>query len=94
VADKSLIEKAFERARSLLASRRSAYVRTFKNPVGGVVLKDLAKFCRAHESTGHADPTVAARLDGRREVWLRIQHNLQLSDAELWSIYGKKTPTE
>ena len=94
MADKSLIEKAFDRAKSLLASRRHAYVRTFKNPVGNVVLKDLAKFCRAHESTGHADAMVAARLDGRREVWLRIQHNLQLSDTELWNLYGKKTPTE
>lgn len=94
MAATELLDKLVDRAKMLLASRRTNYVRTFKNPVGRVVLKDLAKFCRAHESTGHSDPTVAARLDGRREVWLRIQHNLNLSDSELWSIYGKKTPTE
>lgn len=94
MADTNLFDKLVDRAKMLLASRRTNYVRTFKNPVGRVVLKDLAKFCRAHESTGHADAAVAARLDGRREVWLRIQHHLELSDADLWQLYGKKPPTE
>ena len=94
MAATELFDKLVDRAKMLLASRRTQYVRTFKNPVGRVVLKDLAKFCRAHDSTGHADPHIAARLDGRREVWLRIQHHLNLSDSELWQLYGKKPPTE
>lgn len=60
-----------------------------------VVLGDLAKFCRAAESTGHANPYVAARLDGRREVWLRISQHLNLPVDELYRIYGgveKETP--
>lgn len=30
---------------------------------------------------------MAGRLDGRREVFLRIQQHLQLSDDDLWSLY-------
>ncbi len=78
-----------EAAKSLIWKRRTAYVTTFKNPVGEEVLADLAKFCRANVSTGHADTHIAARLDGRREVWLRIQSYLQLSDDELWNLYRK-----
>jgi hypothetical protein len=54
-----------------------------------MVLEDLAKFCRAHESTFHAEERVAGRLDGRREVWLRIQQHLQLSEDALWKLYHK-----
>lgn len=56
--------------------------------MSGIVLSDLARFCRAHSSTGHADPHIAARLDGRREVWLRIQNHLRLTDDELWQLHG------
>lgn len=76
-----------QQALEYLLSRRGAYQDTFRNPRGELVLADLAKFCRANESTGHPDPHVAARLDGRREVWLRIQHHLKLSDEELWKLY-------
>jgi hypothetical protein len=48
-----------------------------------MVLADLAKFCRANRSTFHPDPHVAARLDGRREVWLRITQHLNLSTDDL-----------
>jgi hypothetical protein len=51
------------------------------------VLKDLAKFCRAHESTFHKDPRAHAVMEGRREVWLRIQNQLNLTDEELWALY-------
>lgn len=55
-----------------------------------VVLKDLARFCRAHRSTGvfsHIrgafDPLASARADGRREVWLRIVEHLHLDEKHL-----------
>ena len=87
------MSEALERARLFLLGRRHQYLTVFDNPVGQEVLADLAKFARAHEPTFHPDPRVAAQLDGRREVWLRIQHHLRLTDDQLWKLYGeKKTP--
>lgn len=75
----------------VLLSRKQAYERTFdsKNADSMIVMKDLARFCRADKSTFHEDPRVAANLDGRREVWLRIQQYLNLSSDELWEITRK-----
>ncbi len=80
-----------ERAKEWLGFRKLSYQRTFnlEDRDNVVVLEDLAKFCRAHESTFHADERVAGRLDGRREVWLRIQQHLQLSEDALWKLYHK-----
>jgi hypothetical protein len=58
------------------------------------VLKDLARFCRAHESTFDADPRVQANLDGRREVWLRLAHHLQLTPEQLWELYSGRPANE
>jgi hypothetical protein len=80
-----------------LRRRQRAYIDTFNlhSPNVQLILKDLARFCRAHKSTGHKDPIVAARLDGRREVWLRMQQHLRLSDANLWSIMdGRPHPEQ
>jgi hypothetical protein len=82
-----------EQARNFLFRRRTAYVKTFLNPFGDEVLRDLAKFCRAHTSTFHPDPRVHALAEGRREVWLRISQHLQLSEDELWRIYGNQSTT-
>lgn len=51
------------------------------------VLKDLAKFCRAHESTFNADPRLHAMLEGRREVWLKIQEMLNLTIEEVYDLH-------
>jgi hypothetical protein len=80
----------FDKAVGFLRKRRMAYVQTFKGTAADIVLRDLAQFCRAHESTFHPDPRAHAVAEGRREVWLRIQNHLQLSDEELWERYGKK----
>ncbi|MDH4185521.1 MAG: hypothetical protein OEV08_00870 [Nitrospira sp.] len=79
-----------EKAQALLKRRALAYQRVFlgHGPDTNAVLDDLAKFCRAHESTFHVEPTMSDRLDGRREVWLRLQHHLRLSDDQLWYLYG------
>lgn len=89
-----MIDTWIKSAQRLLSRRRTAYVKTFANPVGEEVLRDLAKFCRATESTFNADPRIHAVLEGRREVWLRIQTYLNLSDEELWERFGKKKPAE
>lgn len=81
-----------QEGKQYLNSRRLAYKRTFNNESidAKAVLADLAKFCRANESTFDTDPRIHALLEGRKEVWLRIQHHLQLTDDQLWSLYTRK----
>lgn len=83
-----------ERAQQYLSRRRTAYIKTFLNPFGQEVLADLAKFCRANESCFHQDPRAHAVAEGRREVWLRLQRHLQLSDDQLWQLYGQTPPKD
>ncbi len=82
-----------DRAKQFLASRRAAYCRLFLDHGldTDVVLADLAKFCRANQSTFHTEQSMSDRLDGRREVWLRLQHHLKLTDDQLWSLYGNQS---
>lgn len=77
-------------AQRFISGRQGAYRRLFslENRDADVVLTDLAGFCRAHQSTAHPDPHMAARLDGRREVFLRISQHLQLDERTLWLLYG------
>jgi hypothetical protein len=81
-----LAQRAFE----FLTGRKRSYLRVFnlESRDAQAVLEDLARFCRAHASTGAQDPAVAARLDGRREVWLRIQQHLRLSDEDIWNLFN------
>jgi hypothetical protein len=64
---------------------KKAFQQTFEftQPANLRVLEKLAKFCRANESTFHPDARIAANLDGRREVWLLIQKNLNLSPEQI-----------
>lgn len=48
-----------------------------------IVLADLREFCRGNRTTFEADPYEAARLQGRREVWLRIVQHLTLDEAAI-----------
>lgn len=77
------IKKA--KTRQELAQRKLAYCHTFnpENTLVKKVLQDLAKFCRANASTFHADHRIHAVLEGRREVWLRIQQHTQLTSEQL-----------
>ena len=86
-----MLTEMVEKARAFLRGRRIAYNQVFNpnTPDGALVLKDLAKFCRAHGSTFNADSRVHAILEGRREVWLRIQNHLNLTEDQLWELYGK-----
>jgi hypothetical protein len=81
---------AIERAKQFLFGRQTAYRAVFTGPMSDVVLADLAKFCRDKDSTFHPDPRVAAQLDGRREVFLRISQHLKLSSDDLWKLYQVK----
>lgn len=85
-----MIRELYGRAKQFLAGRAGAYRRVFDPQSRDVntVLVDLARFCRAHSSTGSTDALIAARLEGRREVWLRIQEHTRLDDETLWLLYG------
>lgn len=76
-----------DKLKAALGERRYAYRKTFQGPLAETVLKDLARFCFAHKSTMHTDPRAHAMLEGRREVWLRVAHHMNLSPEELWKLY-------
>jgi hypothetical protein len=76
--------------------RKADYQNCFLTPegkptaAGERVLKDLARFCRANQSTTvvspltrTVDPVASALAEGRREVFLRIVRHLYLDDAYL-----------
>lgn len=76
--------------------RKADYQNCFLTPsgvptaAGERVLKDLGRFCRAHQSTTvvspvtrTVDPIATALAEGRREVFLRIVRHLYLDDAYL-----------
>lgn len=77
------------RAFDFLRKRRMAYQLTFQknNYAAQEVLIDLARFCRASETTFHPDARLSAVLEGRREVWLRIANHLNLTSEQLFALY-------
>lgn len=80
-------------ALQFLRERQTAYQAFFLQPAGQVILSDLAEFCFAHQTTYDSDERLHARKEGRRDVWLRIQHHLNLSDADLYAIsMGRQLP--
>lgn len=81
----------FDAAFNLLRNRRRAYSQVFRGPVGEVVLKDLALFCRADQTPFHPDQRKNDVMLGRHEVWMRIQRHLQLTDEELWALFAPNT---
>jgi len=85
-----MTDTLLDKVRELVFRRKRAYHAVFDNPEGERVLTDLARFCRAADSTFHPDPRIAANLDGRREVWLRIQQHLNLSEQDLWSLLNER----
>ncbi len=86
MAGEQLKDKLVDIGRRWFANRGTAYRRVFNSPSGKVVLDDLARFCRASESTFHEDSRVHALAEGRREVWLRIEKHLNLSPQELYDL--------
>lgn len=80
-----MLIKERSQLRAYFHERSIAYGRLFdeKSPFTKTVLEDLAKFCRASESCFHIDPRAHALLEGRREVWLRIQEFLTMNADQL-----------
>lgn len=81
--------KEVEDALRFLQERKTAYQLAFGGPAGTAVLEDLAPFCRANTPCWDPDPRVHALLEGRREVWLRIQNHLSLNAEELLAVFSR-----
>lgn len=80
-----MVQKKTSEYKDELQGKCIAYSRVFsaENVFLEEVMRDLAKFCRADSTTFHADPRIHAALEGRREVFLRIQMFLNLSPDEI-----------
>ncbi len=83
-------DERIDKAKAFVRDRAHAYQTAFpkEGAATKAVLDDLAVFCRAHDSTFHPDPRIAAQLDGRREVYLRIMEHLTFTSDELWLRYA------
>ena len=82
---------AYLEARALLQDRQINYQHALGGAPGQAVLEDLARFCRADQTTFHPDPRVHALMEGRREVWLRIKEHL---DLDLEDLLRRRTNVE
>lgn len=91
-----MLRASADRLRTYFQKRQLAYAQVFKQPSPHVdaVMKDLARFCRAHSSTFHKDPRASAILEGRREVWLRIQENLKLNLDDIYRLHAANEKEE
>lgn len=70
--------------------RQNAYRVTFGTDAGRAVLEDLVPFCRARETCvvpGDRDRTYV--LEGRREVYLRIQDYLHRTPEDLVAMFTR-----
>ncbi len=79
-------------ATEIFGDRQRAYLLAFnrEEAAGAAVLADLAIFCRADETCvvpGDRDRTYV--LEGRREVFLRIQDHLRLTTEALVQKYTR-----
>lgn len=86
------MNEILEKTKAFLNRRQAAYRQVFsqESESAKLVLKDLADFCRAQDTTFHTDDRLHAALEGRREVWLRIEKHLELDTKTLWKTYGRK----
>jgi hypothetical protein len=81
---KQITEAQAEALRDDTAELQKAYQIVFGDgPAGRRVLEDLGRFCRSDEPCWSEDQRHHARFEGRREVWLRIQHELRLPVEDL-----------
>jgi hypothetical protein len=63
-----------------------AYKTVFNTDGAEQCLADLAVFCGAKKSSFSRDSLEMARAEGRREVWLRIQAQLNLSEKDIFDL--------
>ena len=67
--------------RDALLARAQAYSDTFDGERAAEVLDDLARFCHANSTTHvEGDSHGTSQLEGRPQVWLRIQGYRDLTE--------------
>lgn len=88
-----MLSRQLEHALDFLRLRKQSY-QQLKLSFGSAALRDLATFCRANEtcvvrkSDGSVDDRLSYVLEGRREVWLRIQQHFNLTPNQLLNLYS------
>ena len=76
--------------RELLSERSKAYKGVFGGETAKDVLADLERFCHANSTTHvEGDSHGTAQLEGRRQVWLRIQGYRNLSGERIDEMVGQ-----
>lgn len=91
-SQKPVVRTREQQLADFLQHRQRAYQLVFGSELAKTVLEDLAKFCRAEQTTFDPDPRIHAVLEGRREVWLRIQDHLKKNLETLLAQYSKGRP--
>lgn len=87
------LPEGISKAWNFIRQRKQSYL-SFKAAAGIPFLRDLAKFCRANETcvvkdvNGKIDEHQTFILEGRREVWLRIQQHFNLTSQQLLALYS------
>ena len=79
---------ASSEALSFIRERKRSYQQGCGSETTRLMMQDLARFCRADRTCFHPDPRIHASLEGRREVWLRIQEHLSKTPEEVADLYG------
>jgi hypothetical protein len=70
--------------REALLERSKAYQSVFAGEFAKSVMADLERFCHANATTHvEGDSHGTAQLEGRRQVWLRIQGYRNLTGARI-----------
>tara|TARA_Y100001949_G_scaffold165202_1_gene160737 strand:- start:49 stop:300 length:252 start_codon:yes stop_codon:yes gene_type:complete len=81
--------------REELLVRSRAYKQTFGGEDAAKVLDDLERFCHANSTTHvEGDSHGTAQLEGRRQVWLRLQGYRNLSEAQIGEFVGHASTEE
>lgn len=84
---------AAETKLAFMLERKRAYQQACGSETTALMMADLARFCRADRTCFRPDPQFSALLEGRREVWLRIQQHLTLTPDQLLFLYdGPQQP--
>lgn len=74
-----------------LDHRRRAYQSVFNNSPGKEVLEDLAKYCRVYKKNYEMGMSQLdlAYVAGMKDVYLRIQNHLNISDDDVWQLLNQ-----
>ncbi|MFZ5704920.1 MAG: hypothetical protein ACOY5R_06595 [Pseudomonadota bacterium] len=79
------LRRVFKRKADMFASYAAVFRRTGPTAgAAGIVLDDIAAFCRADRTTFSAEARDEILImEGRRQVWLHLQSRLQLNGQQL-----------